>query len=61
MGKRRRRFVARAEAGHGWRVWDNFFRRWWGPCLSSQPDELVAELNGERRLERLNQLVQKYR
>jgi hypothetical protein len=29
--------------------------------LSSQPDELVAELNGERCQERLNKLVQKYR
>ena len=57
----RRRFVARAEAGRGWRVWDNTLRRWWGPYLVRQPDDLVLELNGLRRQERLNALVEKYR
>ena len=42
-------------------MWDNFFRRRWGPWLSHQPDELVDELNGERRLERLNELIERYR
>jgi hypothetical protein len=41
----RKRFVARAEAGRGWRIWDNQQKRWSGPALTRQPDALLAELN----------------
>lgn len=49
--------MARAEAGNGWRIWDKQQKRWWGPALSSQPDALVAELNGPKRPERLAELL----
>lgn len=49
--------MARAEAGNGWRIWDKQKKRWWGPALSSQPDALVAELNGPKRPERLAELL----
>jgi hypothetical protein len=54
---RRKRFVARAEAGRGWRIWDKQQKRWWGPVLSRQPDALLAELNGPKRPERLTELL----
>lgn len=53
----RKRFVARAEAGNGWRIWDKQQKRWWGPALSRQPDALVAELNGPKRPARLAELL----
>jgi hypothetical protein len=32
-----KRFVARAEAGRGWKIWDKQQKRFWGPVLSRQP------------------------
>ncbi len=61
MAKRGRRFVAQAEAGRGWRIWDKKAQQWWGPVFTSQPDALVAELNGEKRPERLTELLKRHR
>jgi hypothetical protein len=53
----RKRFVARAEAGRGWRVWDKQQKRWWGRVFARQPDAVLAELNGPKRPERLVELM----
>ena len=45
----------------GWRIWDNKTRRWWGDHYEVQPDELVAELNGEADYERITALLKRYR
>jgi hypothetical protein len=51
------RFVAKAEAGKGWRIWDNQQRRWWGQVYQNHPVQLIAELNGQKRPERLTELA----
>jgi hypothetical protein len=53
----RQRFVARAEAGRGWRIWDKQQKRWWGPVFARQPDALLVELNGPKRPEQLTELL----
>ena len=45
------RFVARAEAGVGWRIWDNKTRTFWGQIYDQHPEQLIAELNGQKRPE----------
>jgi hypothetical protein len=55
--KAARRFVAQAAAGAGWRVWDKKARRWWGPVFAAHPAELIDELNGAKRPDRLTELV----
>jgi hypothetical protein len=57
MGRAARRFVAKAQKDVGWRVWDNLARQFWGPVFPSQPDAILAELNGARRGRELNRLV----
>ena len=56
MGKPKRRFVARAEAGRGWRIWDTLQKRWWGKPYPYQPIELIDELNGQKRPEAIVKL-----
>jgi hypothetical protein len=56
----RRRYVARGVPG-GWRVWDNKSRRWWGELYEVQPDDLVAELNGDGDYTRVTALQRRYR
>jgi hypothetical protein len=51
------RFVARAEAGNGWRVYDRQMRKWWGTRSDRFPEELLAELNGPKRPERIVELT----
>lgn len=53
MGKVETRFVAKSEAGQGWRVWDRKAQKWWGQSFPSYPELLLAELNGEKRSEKL--------
>ena len=48
MGKEKRRFVAKAEAGKGWRIWDNTQKKWWGEIYQSFPEKLLQELNGDK-------------
>lgn len=57
MSKQRRRFVAKAEAGRGWRIWDNLPNKWWGERYQNCPDSLLAELNGGKRPEQLVELA----
>lgn len=57
MGKPDFRYVAKAEAGAGWRVWDRKMKRWWGERYKDYPERLLAELNGGKRPERLTELL----
>jgi hypothetical protein len=57
VGKAGGRYVGRAEAGKGWRIWDNKLKRFWGERYEDYPAPLLAELNGEKRPERLTELV----
>ena len=52
-----RKYVVRAEAGKGWRVFNRRTRRWWGEWYRTQPDALLIELNGEKRPTELVRLV----
>lgn len=56
----RRRYVARGVPG-GYRVWDNRGRRWWGDVYELCPDDLLDELNGAARPERITALLKRYR
>lgn len=53
--------MAKAEAGRGWRIWDNKIRRWWGERHESYPETLLAELNGDKRPVRLTELAKRTR
>ena len=59
MGKEKRRFVAKAEAGKGWRIWDNLVRRWWGEPYQNFPEQLLTELNGQKRPDQLTDLIKR--
>ena len=50
------RYVAKAEAGVGWRVFDRNTKRWWGNFFSYYPQMLLDELNGEKRPDKLVEL-----
>lgn len=54
-----KRYVARAEAGKGWRVWDRMRRKHWGEFMSYYPETLLAELNGPKRPEVLVELTRR--
>lgn len=57
MGRRSDKFVGKAEAGEGWRVWDRKMKKWWGERYRHYPEILLSELNGAKRPERLTELV----
>lgn len=59
MGKRNLRYVAKAEAGKGWRIWDRKARKWWGEHYTQYPEPLLTELNGEKRPEQLTELIRR--
>ena len=59
MGKRKRRYVGRAIATMGWRIWDNKRHRFWGEVYYPYPQTLLDELNGEKRLQLLAHLGKK--
>ena len=59
MGKSKTRFVAKAEAGEGWRIWDNKQKKWWGESYQSFPERLLMELNGEKRPDQITELIRK--
>lgn len=59
MGKPKRRFVAKPEAGKGWRIWDKLEKKWWGERYQSFPEFLLTELNGHKRPEHLVELIRK--
>jgi hypothetical protein len=56
----RRQYVARGVPG-GYRIWDNKRRRWWGDHYEVCPDDLLAELNGESRYDKITALLKRYR
>jgi hypothetical protein len=55
-----RRFVARGVPG-GYRIWDNKIRRWWGDFYELCPDDLLTELNGQRRPTIITELLRRCR
>jgi len=55
-----RRYVAKAEPGKGWRIFESKMQRWWGNYFSMYPEELLEELNGKRRKEKIIELTNKY-
>jgi hypothetical protein len=61
MGKRQRRYVGRAIATTGWRIWDNKLQRFWGEVYDPYPQILLDELNGEKRPQPLANLAKKSR
>jgi hypothetical protein len=56
MGAARKRYVAKAVPGSGWRVWDRKRGCWWGNDFSAYPETLLAELNGDKRPDRITEL-----
>jgi hypothetical protein len=52
--------VARGVPG-GYRIWDNHARRWWGDLYELCPDDLLAELNGDRDPARITALLRIHR
>lgn len=56
----KRRYVARGVPG-GYRIWDNRGQRHWGDHYELCPDDLLTELNGAKRPERLTELQRRYR
>lgn len=59
MGKPSRKYVAKGVPG-GWRIWNNRAKQWWGQIYEKQPDELINELNREKRPEIIVQLTRKF-
>ena len=56
MGEASKKYVAKAITGAGWRIWNRQQRKWWGNPLKNYPEELLNELNGPNRLERIIEL-----
>lgn len=61
MSSDQQKYVARAEAGVGWRVWNRRSKRWWGNYYSEYPEAVLQELNGLARQEVLVRLCQSSR
>ena len=57
MGQRKRRYVGRAVAAVGWRIWDNKLQRFWGEVYDPFPQTLLDELNGEKKPQSLSLLA----
>lgn len=56
MGEPRKKYVARAITGVGWRIWNRQQQKWWGNAFKAYPEELLNELNGANRPERIVEL-----
>jgi len=54
-----KKYVAKAEKGKGWRIWNRKTKRWWGNYFSQYPEDLLDELNGEKRPEVVTKLQSK--
>jgi hypothetical protein len=50
-----RRYVARGITG-GYRIWNNKSNKWWGELYEFCPDDLLEELNGEKRPDKIVEL-----
>jgi hypothetical protein len=55
-----RTYVAKAESGRGWRIWERKMKKWWGNYFKIYPEELLEELNGLRRPEKIVELTRRY-
>jgi len=60
MGIARRKYVAKGVPG-GWRIWNKQLKKFWADFYETQPDDLLAELNGEKRPAKLTELNKRYR
>jgi hypothetical protein len=56
MATANHRYVAKAEAGVGWRIWNRRSRRWWGNFFAAYPQAVLDELNGPARPDELARL-----
>jgi hypothetical protein len=59
MGESKRKYVAKGVPG-GWRIWNNKSKKYWGQLYEKQPDELIEELNGEYRPEKIVELTRRF-
>ena len=59
MGKRDVRYVAKADARKGWRIWDRKARKWWGEPYVQYPEQLLTKLNDEKRPHQLTELIRR--
>jgi len=59
MGKESKKFVGKGVPG-GWKIWNKKAKKWWGELYEKQPDELLNELNGEKRPDVLVKLKRKH-
>ncbi len=59
MGKPNNRFVAKAETGVGWRIWNRKTKRFWGNYFKEYPEDVLEELNGDTKPENLTKLCRK--
>ena len=59
MGRPTVRYVCRAIAGEGWRIWDRRQKKWWGTVYYRFPQAVLDALNGEKRPEELVRLTKK--
>jgi hypothetical protein len=55
----KKKYVAKAEAGKGWRVWNRKTKKWWGNYFAEYPEELLDELNGDRDTKKIVELSKK--
>lgn len=53
------RYVAKATAGKGWRIWNRKMKKWWGNYFNDYPTALLAELNGLKRPDKLVELTKR--
>jgi hypothetical protein len=51
-----RRYVCKAIPAEAWRIWDRTLKRWWGNFHPEYPAGLLAELNGQKRLDKITAL-----
>lgn len=59
MGKPSRRYIAKADSGGFWRIWNKKSKKWWGEYYKRRPDELIDELNGDKRPDVIIELTKK--
>lgn len=60
MGKQKKRFTGKNDAGKGWRIWDNMQKKWWGEYYNSPPENLLKELNGDKNPDTLTELIKQF-
>ena len=56
LGKSKSMYVAKAEPGIGWRIWNTKMKRYWGEVYAEPPEVLLQELNGQKRPAQLTAL-----